>query len=161
MTTRNWKRARPNSLLQAMELCLDYAREKHNRSAARVADLMGVQTPTLYKWLASGRLPANLIRPFEHACGATFVTWWICQSAHKLVIDIPVGRKPDDTEINSLQANLAEAIGQLIRFYKGDADADQTVSRLTNIMSELAYHRENVARQSAPELSLFDDADHA
>lgn len=161
MAKRNWKRVRPSSLREAMELCLEFAREKHNRSIDRVADLMGLPSKwTLYKWLESGRLPANMIRPFEHACGATFMTGWIGQSAHKLVIDIPQGKAASDMDISELQARLADAMGQLIRFYKGEANADQTVAGITDVISGLAWHRENVSRQAAPELDLFSEESH-
>ena len=60
MRRRNWKRVNPTSLRHAMELCLDYGREKRNLSVDRVADLMGMPSKyTLYKWLENGRMPAK------------------------------------------------------------------------------------------------------
>ena len=58
---RNWKRVRPTSLLHALELCVEYARDVHNLSVERIADLMGITADLLYKWLSNGRLPAMLI----------------------------------------------------------------------------------------------------
>lgn len=161
MSRRNWKRVRPNSLRESMELCLEFARDKHNRSIDRIADMMGLPSKwTLYKWLESGRMPATLIRPFEHACGATFMTDWIAQSAHKLVIDIPQGRAATEMDIADLQGRLADVMGQLIRFYKGESNADQTVAGITDVMAGLAWHRANVSRQAAPELDLFSEDGH-
>lgn len=159
MLRRFSTKERPNSLQRAMEMCLEYALAKHNRSVARVADLMGVQSHTLYKWIGSGRMPSNLIRPFEHACGCHYVTWWVAQSAHKLVIDIPQGKKAGDSEINTLQSSLAHAVGKLIDFYAGKGGANETISALTDVMADLAYHRENVSMHAAPELDLFSHGD--
>ncbi|MCU8084256.1 hypothetical protein [Shewanella sp. SM23] len=65
---RNWEKVRANNLRHLMALCLEFAREKQNLSVDRVADLMGLPSKwTLYKWLENGRIPAVLIRPFEHA----------------------------------------------------------------------------------------------
>lgn len=162
MAKRNWKRVRPTSLRNAMELCKDYAKSVHNLSVEQIAERMGLPDHwALYKWLASGRMPAILIRTFEHACGCHYVTQWITSSAHKLMIDIPKGKRASDADLNELQASITDAVGKLIRFYSGMAEADETVAGLTDVMASLAYHRQNVALQATPELGLFDtDADH-
>lgn len=160
MSRRNWKRVRPTSLRQAMQLCLDHARERHNRSVERVADLMGQPSHwIIYKWIESGRLPAVLIRPFEHACGATFVTDYLATSAHKLLVDIPCGRPARDTDVLALQTQFNEAVNLLARFYRGEAEADATLAALTAAMGEIAGHRANVAQSLAPELALFEEGE--
>ncbi|GAB2182638.1 hypothetical protein DLREEDagrD3_28610 [Denitratisoma sp. agr-D3] len=157
MKMRNWKRVRPHSLLNAMQLCVDFARERHNRSIERIADLMGVQSHTLYKWLGTGRMPANLIRPFENACCCNYVTWWLAHGAHKLLIDIPLGRKATEMDVAQLQESISEATTTLIRFYSSNASIDDTIAQLTVALEGLAWHRENVSRQATPELDLFGD----
>ena len=80
---------------------MEFAREKHNRSVDRIADLMGLANKwVLYKWLESGRMPAILIRPFEAACGIDLVTRYIGHSANKMLIEIPTGRKVTSTDLN-------------------------------------------------------------
>lgn len=162
MAKRNWKRVRPTSLRKALELCKDYAKDVHNLSVEQIAERMGLSDHwALYKWIASGRMPAVLIRPFEHACGCHFVTQWIASSAHKLLIDIPKGKPTSDADLNELQASITDAVGKLIRFYSGMAEADETVAGLTDVMASLAYHRQNVAMKAAPELDLFGEgSDH-
>lgn len=156
MPRRNWKRVSPTSLRHAMELCLEHGREKRNLSVDRVADLMGLANKwTLYKWLENGRMPANLVRPFEHACGATFMSQYIATSAHKLLVDIPTGKPAQDDDVLALQGACNEAINLLARFYRGDADADATAAALTGLMGEIAGHRERVNKSLTPELSLF------
>lgn len=155
--SRNWKRARASSLRDSMDLCLAYALEKHNRSVDRVADLMGLASKwTLYKWIESARMPANLIPVFEHACGAHFITAYLGQAAHKLVVDMPTGKVVQAQEINELQGSFTHAVGLLIQFYQGQATADETAQSLTEVMGALAWQRENVAKAQAPELGLFE-----
>lgn len=159
MTTRSWKKRQPASLRQAMELCLEHARARHNRSVDRVADLMGLNSKwALYKWMNSSRMPANLIRPFEQACGVDFVTRYIGHSAHKLLIDIPSGRRAaNGKDINALQASFSEAVSQLFQFYEGRADAEETLSALYTTMEQLAWHQGTVERHQQPELDLFEE----
>lgn len=158
MTRRNWKRVRARSLVHAMELCIEHARVRHNRSVDRVCDLMGEHsTSTLYKWLATGRLPAISIRPFEHACGATYVSEYLAASAHLLAVPMPSGRPAGESDVLDLQQGFADAVSLLIRFYKGEADAADTLSALTSTMNDMAWHRANVERAAAPDLPLFDD----
>lgn len=146
MARRNWKRVAPTSLRHAMELCLEYGREKRNLSVDRVADLMGLPSKwSLYKWLESGKMPAILIRPFEHATGATFMTQYIATSAHKLLVDIPTGKPAKDDDVLAL------------RFYRGEVSAEETKAVLDKMMGEIAWHRENVNKSLAPELGLFEE----
>lgn len=158
MTRRVWKRVNPISLRHAMELCLEYGREKKKLSVDRVADLMGLPSKwTLYKWLENGRMPSILIRPFEHACGIDYVTQYIATSAHKLLVDIPTGKPAQDIDVLKLQTGFNEAVNLLARFYQGEANADDTVALLTQVMSEIAAHRENVSKSLTPELGLFSE----
>ena len=157
MTQASWKNRQPSSLRQAMEWCLEHARVRHNRSVDRVADLMGIANKwAIYKWLESGRLPAILIRPFEEACGVDYVTRFVGASAHKLLIDIPTGKRTSETDINSLQGSFTEAVSLLLKFYGGKANADETLSALTTTMSHLAWHRGEVERNRNPELDFED-----
>lgn len=136
---RNWKRVRARSVQEAMELCIDYARDVRNLSVEQIADLMGEASKwTLYKWIESASIPARKIRPFEHACGCTFLTEYLGASAHKLVIDYPNGKAACALEISDMQGHIAGAVGQLIRFYQGEADAEETEAALTGVMADLA-----------------------
>jgi hypothetical protein len=158
MARRNWKRVAPTSLRHAMELCLEYGREKRNLSVDRVADLMGLANKwVIYKWLESGKLPANLIRPFEHATGATFMTQYIATSAHKLLVDIPTGKPAKDDDVLALQTSFNESVNLLARFYRGEVSAEETKAVLDKTMGEIAGHRENVNKSLAPELGLFEE----
>lgn len=156
MARRSWKKVHPNSLRHAMELCLEHARQKRNLSVDRVADLMGQSNKwSLYKWMESGRMPANLIRPFEHACGIDLITQYLAASSHKLMIDIPSGRDCEAKEINELQSSFTHSVGLLIKFYAERDSAEDTLAALTKTMKDVAYHHENVNRCLDPELILF------
>lgn len=157
MAKRMWKKIRPTSLNHAMELCLDHAREERRLKADGVSSLMGLASHwTLYKWVENGRMPAVLVRAFEHACGIDYVTQYLAYSCHKLVVDIPTGRNITEMEVNELQGSFTEALGLVIRFYNGVGALDETIAALNNVMAGLAWHRENVGKHARPELGLFD-----
>jgi hypothetical protein len=139
----------------AIRLCLDYALHKHNRSVARVAELIGTTEWSVYKWMSEGSIPSVRIRPFEFACDATFITHYIATSAQKLVIDIPAGRAGSQDELLDLQNQLNDAVSLLTRFYRGEAEAADVLQGVTLAMQQLAGHRENVRKHDAPELALF------
>jgi hypothetical protein len=156
MARRSWKNVRPNSLRHAMELCIEHAEQKKNLSKERVSDLMGLSSHwVFYKWLKDGRMPSNLIRPFEHVCGVDFMTQYLAASSHKLLISMPTGHGCGAIEINDLQASFSEAISLLIRFYQSQEKVDETLASLTGLMQDIAFHRENVNRVISPELELF------
>ena len=155
MPRRNWKRFHPNSLRAALQGCLDFARERHNRSIQQVSDLMGLKSHwTLYKWLESGRMPATLIRPFEHACGATFVSEFLALSAGKITIDIPTGQRPTAEDLLALQEVCSLAVRELLRFAKEEKDPDRVVAAITPALEQLCWHRRNVQTHIQPELDL-------
>lgn len=156
-TKRNWKSVRATHLLGAFELCLDYALAEHNRSVARIAHLMGQpNTAALYKWLGNGRMPANLIPVFEHACGCHFVSEWLALSTGQMVIAMPRAKKVTAKDINGMQGLFSHATGLLIDFYNGNAGQDETVGALTAVLAEVAGQRANVVQASAPELGFFE-----
>lgn len=65
MSRRNWKNVRANSLVHALRLCKEFAQERQNLGVERIADRMGVTHDSLYKWLGTGRMPANLVPTYE------------------------------------------------------------------------------------------------
>ena len=150
MTRRNWKREVPRSLSHAMELCIAHARDKKNLSVDNIADLMGLAN----KWTESGRMPAILIRPFEHACDCSFMTQYIATSDNKMLVDIPKGRKVEDSELLELQSGFNDAVNLLARFYQGGAEAEEAIGALAKVMEGIAGHRANVSKAQTPELAL-------
>ncbi|TBW58524.1 hypothetical protein EZI54_03835 [Marinobacter halodurans] len=159
MTRRRWKKVYPNSMQEAIRLCLDYAMHKHHRSVARVAELNGISEWVIYKWMSAGSMPTNRIAPFELACDCTFITEYIGSSAQKLLIDIPRGRPVSQDDLLDLQALLNESFGQLRRFYRDDAEAAAVIASVTDAMCALAGHRQNVTKSESPDLALFDGGD--
>ena len=155
MTKRNWKRIQPTSLRNALELCKDFAKERHNLSVERIAESMGLTDHwTVYKWIQTGRIPANMIRPYEAACGIDYLTRWLAASSGRLLIDIPTGRKADAADMQALQELLNTAVGQLLQFYGGKAEAGDTLAAIQQAMEGLAWHRGNVQKHAQPELDF-------
>lgn len=157
MSRRIWKRLRPPTLRDALRLCKDYAQEARNLSVERIADLMGVTADSLYKWLATGRMPVALIPAYENVCGINFVTRWLASSAGMLLIDIPSGRTASTTDMQELQAMLHNAVGQLLAFYGGKAAAGEALSAIQQGMEGLAWHRVNVEKHAQPELGFTEE----
>jgi len=56
--------------------------------------------------------------------------------------------------LQSLQLNINQAVGALLEFYAGLAEADATLETVTSSMADLAWHRENVRKSATPELQL-------
>ena len=156
MTRRVWKNVRPNSLVHALRLCKEFAQDRHNLSVERIADRMGVSHDSLYKWLATGRLPAILIPAYEHACGASFASVWLATSANKLVIDMPTGRKADGTELLDMNSSCAAALQLLTAFYAAPHATcpEATLLALRQHMEQVAFHHNNVAQYATPELEF-------
>lgn len=159
MTRKRWTAKQPTSMQEAIRLDLDFALHKHNRSVARVGELCGVTEWTIYKWMQEGSIPSIRIRPFEFACGATFVTQYIGLSAGKLLIDIPIGRDVDQGDLMDLQNTVNSAVKLLTDFYRGKANNSDVMLGVTAAMEQLAGHRENVRKHAEPELALFGEGD--
>ena len=155
MSRRDWKKLRPRSLPHAMELCLAYAKERHNRSVEQVADLMALPNKwRLYKWVENADMPSRHILGFEHACGIDYMTQYHAHSGHRLLIDIPIGRPVEAADLHKLQEMTNDAVGALIAFAAGTATADDVITATTQAMEGLAWHRANVEKHQQPELEL-------
>jgi phage terminase Nu1 subunit (DNA packaging protein) len=155
MRNRQWKTMRPSNLSEAVELCIEHAAEKKRRPVKVLADLMGVDLKTLYRWLADTSMPLNRIRQFEDFCGVAFVSEYLCMArGDKVVIDIPAGKKAGVTDLAEIQASCSEAVTHLARFYQSGAALEDTVGALTISLTHLAYQRSNVQKSAAPELDF-------
>lgn len=153
--TRNWKRLQPTSLRQALELCKEHGREQLNKSVERIADEMGVTDHwSVYKWIQTGRIPANLIPPYEGACGIDYVSRWLAASRGKLLVDMPIGRALADADVVELHNGFGAALQLLTDFYAGKADAPATLEALTNHLQQVAWHHANVRQHATPELDF-------
>jgi hypothetical protein len=155
MSKRRWKTLQPTSLRHGMELCKEFARVERNLSVEGIATEAGlVDHWTLYKYFQNGRMPLALLRPFERACGADYITRWIAASNGKLLIDMPRGRSASPQDMQALQEILTETTGALLAFYAGKHDAPDTLATLQNALEELAWHRANVQQHATPQLDL-------
>lgn len=156
MTRRNWKHMRANSLVHALRLCKEFAQDRSNLSVERVADRMGVTHDSLYKWLGTGRMPANLVPTYEMVCGCHFVTDWYAGAAGRLVVPMPTGRAVTETELLAVNSSCAASLALLTKFYAdpNSADLEATADALRMHLEQVAYHHHNVARYASPQLEL-------
>lgn len=156
MRKPHWKSVRPTSLSEALEFSVEFSAEKGRRPIKVLADLMGIEVKTLYRWLADTSMPLNRIRQFETFCGVSYVSEYLClATGDKVVVSIPAGKKAGVVELSELQATFAEAVALLARFYQDGQALDETVAALTTSLTQLAYQRSNVMKSASPELDLF------
>ncbi len=142
---------------------LDDAIERQQDAANRLglvpkkmADLMGVELKTYYRWLADSSMPLNRIRQFEAFCKVSHISEYLCTAqGNKVVVPIASGKKASVADLAEVQGNAAEAMGLLARFYQDKVGLAETVAALTMVLSQVAYHRENVMKTGESELELF------
>jgi uncharacterized protein with NAD-binding domain and iron-sulfur cluster len=147
----------PSSLRHALELCKEHARIKRNRSVEGIAELMGLADHwSLYKYFQSGRMPVNLVPPFEAACGIDYVTRWMATTAGKLLVDMPSGRNATPAELVEVNSGCAAALLLLTNFYASPqtASAEDTLAALAHHLGQVAYHHSNVQQHSTPEFDF-------
>jgi len=138
---------------------MEHALAKYNRSTEGVCALSGVNSiNTFYKYLATGGLPAKLIKPFENACGIDYVSRWLVESSGKMVMDIPRGKKCGAGDVNQLQIAYTDAVGMLLKFYDELGEVDDTLAAIQTALEQTAWHRSNVQKYRQPELP-FDEED--
>lgn len=148
----------PSSLDEAIDRQLEAA-NKLGLPPKRMADLMGIEVKTYYRWLAESSMPLNRVRQFEAFCRASFVSEYLCMAhGNRVVIAIPSGRKASPSDLADMQATVTAAIAKLMRFCQDRTGAAETVAELTVALSQMAYHRENVLKVAEPELDMFGDA---
>ena len=148
-TKSSWKRLQPSNLKEALRLNKEYARHFQRLTVPAIAELMNESEDTLYKWLSTGRMPLTAVPSYEHICGIDYVTQYMAYRSHKLIIDIPKGKKATPIEIAALQQIAAQAMTKLITYYNQDKDddLDSTIAVLTQLIGGVAYHRENIQEQ--------------
>lgn len=142
---------------------LDEAIERQLEAAAKqglvpkkMADLMGVEVKTYYRWQADSSMPLNRVRQFEAFCKASHISEYLCTAqGNKVVVAIASGKKAMVAELAEVQANAADAMALLARFYQDKVGLAETLAALTTVLSQVAYHRENVMKTGEPELELF------
>lgn len=152
---RNWKRIIPHNLRDAFRLTKDHAIAEKRLSVERLAELMGKTPDWLYKVMADGSMPANLVPLFETVSGADFVSRHLVVSGGRLVIEAPIGRACDACDIQALQEILNAAVGKLLAFHADKVEPEEVIAYMTDAMQKLAWHRKNAADRVQPSLDLM------
>ena len=160
MTQPNSKRVRATSFVNALRMCKEFALKKHRLTVERIADNMGATHDSLYKWLATGRMPGILLPAFELACGCNYASEWLASSGNRLVVPIPKGRKATDADLLETNSSWANALQLLTNFYANPSDEgkEATIAALQEHMSQVAFHQGNVAQFANPELDFEAEA---
>ncbi len=149
---RNWKREVASSLLNGSDLCIKFAHERNNLSIQHIADLMGENHHTLYKWLAETRMPVKKLIAFEKACGVCFITQYLAHANNKMLVDIPTGRKAEHRSVNELASFTNEVMGMLLGFADGEQNHEEVLKAVTLLMADFAHQRGQIEKNKQPEL---------
>lgn len=158
-TKAAWKRIQPNNMKDALRLNKEYARQFKRLTVPAIAELMAISEDRLYKWLSTGDMPVSFIPAYELICGMDYVTQYMGYRSHKLMIEIPTGKKADELGMAELQQLSADAMSLLIKFYREGESVDIVTSALTRLLAGVAFHRENVIAQSQPGLDFEGEED--
>jgi hypothetical protein len=94
---------------------------------------------------------------FSQFCGSANVIEYLAIACGKLVVSIPTGKKAKASDLGEMQANFGKAVMLLEQFYQGQSDLPETLGVLNEVLSQVAYHRENVIKTGQPELELFEE----
>ena len=150
------KRQRANSLVHALRLCKEWAQAKRHLSVERIADRMGTTHDSLYKWLATGRMPAIVLPAFEQVCGAHYASDFLAAAAGRLVLAMPTGKQAGAADLLDVNSSWAQALQLLTQFYAAPAQADPeaTLSALRQHLEQVAYHHANVSAYQEPQLEF-------
>ncbi|MEM5618498.1 hypothetical protein AAHB60_15000 [Pseudomonas aeruginosa] len=110
---------------------------------------------TLYKWIGNGRLPLSHdpVR-WSNACGLPLITRYLAAAHGKLLVDIPIGKACNASDLQQLQVVLHNATGALMAFYDGKQSAEQTLDAIRAGLESLAWHHGNVAQAETPQLDF-------
>lgn len=145
------------SLDHAIELTREFAEQKR-LPAKRIAELMSTEYKTYQRWMLDLTLPLNRVPQLEHLIGCQFISEYLCLChGSKVVIDIPRGKKSSVLDVAHLQMLLASVVSQISKFWQDEANADETIALIDESVTDLVSQRENVKRNSTPELCFGDD----
>jgi predicted site-specific integrase-resolvase len=154
-TATNSRRPQPLNLEHAFDLCGNQALKAANLSVDGIAHIMGEARGTLYRWMADGSMPVRKLPTFEHVCQADYVSRFLATAkGNRVVIEVPVGRRPKVRDINALQAAATQAVGSLIRFVDGEIKEDEVLADMNAALEGLMYQRENILKFRQPELDF-------
>lgn len=150
----------PSSLSAAFKQCLEHALTKHRMNVDRIASAMGLaQSSSLYKWVGSGNMPTNLIRPFEAACKCNAVTQFLAHSTGEhVLVRVPTGRIAGPSDAAALQAACVDAVQRVISFWKDPSrgDANGAIVSIDLAQVSLAHERSQIQKAVQPEFDFHE-----
>ncbi|WP_374557849.1 hypothetical protein [Aquitalea pelogenes] len=151
------KSRRPTSLAEAFDLDEANALKAYRRPRKQMEELMGTNRSTYARWVSDCEMPAGRLLQFSVLCGSANVIEYLAIACGKLVVSIPTGKKAKASDLGEMQANFGKAVMLLEQFYRGQSDLSETLGVLNEVLSQVAYHRENVIKTGQPELELFEE----
>lgn len=147
----------PSNFGDALNMCKDHAKIKHNLSVERIADEMGLSTVRLYQMLDSGDMPISRLLNFQRICRCNYVTRYLAHRDNFMLVKIPTGGKVSDELMLTINKSFHEALNELTEFYTHGQNPDIAIAALTKHMTNIAWHKGNVEKQMQPDLNFEDD----
>lgn len=156
---KNWNKIVPNSPVHALQLCKEFAVDKHQMSIERIADRMGTTRESLYKYISNGTMHASMLIAFEQACGKAYMTQYSAHSQGFLLVEAPSGKRAKTKDVIELQALMVQVAGLILRAFDGTADIGETVALIKKLMEDLAYQERNLTSFESPQMALVSNED--
>ena len=133
------RQAKATSLDHAIELAKRHAKERRLPSKV-MADLMGVELKTYYRWLLENTLPLNRIAQFEALTGSRFISEYLSVlHGDRVVIEIPRGRKGKAADMAQVQSQTAAALALLAKWHEDGSGVDDGHSFKAKIRHPMGY----------------------
>lgn len=148
------KSRRPISLADAVDLDEENGLQDKRRPRKVMEELMHTSRSEYGRWMNDLELPLGKLLQWSEFCGSTHTIEYLALAAGKLVIDIPTGRTMASHDIHALQTVLNEAVGQILNFAAGKADAPTALAAIQTGMASLAWHKVNIEKHQQPELEF-------
>lgn len=157
---RQWGRIVARSLPEALQLCKEHAQATRQMSVPRIADRTGISTDMLYKHLGSGDMPASLLIPYMAATGREYPLMYMAHSLDKLIVDMPKGKKPSNSNLTHLNLFANQVIGMVMQLEEGAGNAQYVAEQIVLLMQQLAYQKLEAEKLDEPQTCFDLTVDH-
>lgn len=149
-----YKNKIPSNFSEALRMCKDHAKAKHQLSVERIADEMGLSAVRLYQMLETGDMPIKKVKSFQRVCRCNYVTMYLAHGDDCMLVKMPKGKHMSDEQMLAFNATYSKALTELTEFYTNGQNPDGVIASLTQHMAATAWHRANVEKSAQPELDF-------
>lgn len=142
-----------NGLMEAIERCIEHARDAHYLTIEGIAAKMGLVGGArwaFYKWLQEGRIPANRINEFESVCHHTAVTRFLARASGQIAAPLLSPETLPQTDLGAAQVALARSMARVTESVHGALPRADAVRALSDAIEVLHALRHKLAGRAQP-----------